>query len=493
MTIDRVVVIGSGPAGAMAAYELVACGIPVTMLESGHTVPSGLLVRALGRNLVRRVPTLASSTDFIATGDPATEWYVNLSPGGLSNQWTGAVPRFAPEDFEEGQRLHERYRWPLSYADLAPWYAAAERLLRVNASEREFPLLPSGHVSFAHELPPAWQTVSRVARARDRGFAPLPLADGPPFLMVRRGAWFNSYSVLIAPLLARPDFRLVCGAHALQIEYEGASRRAVSVVYAERGTRARHRLPAAAVVVACGALHSTKLLFDSACPDFPLGLGDSHGLLGRFLHDHPRAWWAVDFDPALPLLSPAAYLTRRPHAVSSPLLATSCTLGVESTRDKIRSRAGLWGRSLGVQVFGTMVPSERYFVKPSEERKDEFGLPALEISLRFESDVRANLEAAKSDLLSLLEAAGHRGKIRDPGGEIIPGSSVHYGGTVRMHASPRLGMLDAWNRLHEVANVIVCDSSCFTTGGEKNPTLTAMALSARAAWRLAEDLRGGCE
>src|SRR5262245_18794416 len=94
----RVIVIGSGPTGAMAAHQLVQRRIPVTMLESGRDFQGGVLVRLMGRNFYRRVPSMENGTHHVATGDPKTAWYVNLAPGGVSNQWTGALPRFAPED-----------------------------------------------------------------------------------------------------------------------------------------------------------------------------------------------------------------------------------------------------------------------------------------------------------------------------------------------------------------------------------------------------------
>lgn len=90
----------------------------------------------MGRNLFRRRPSLRESSAYASSGDPATRWYQELAPGGLTNHWTGAVPRFAAEHFVEGARLHERYRWPVGYADLEPYYDRVERLLGV-ASDPE--------------------------------------------------------------------------------------------------------------------------------------------------------------------------------------------------------------------------------------------------------------------------------------------------------------------------------------------------------------------
>lgn len=485
----RVIVIGSGPAGAMAAHELVRKGIPVTMLEAGTDFQGGFLVRLAGRNYYRRVPPMEHGTRHIATGDPKTDWYVNLAPGGISNQWTGAVPRFAPEDFIEGERLHERYRWPVTYDEMAPYYEITERLMAVTADPRDVPNLPAGYSDFHHRLPEDWQPAARAAEAHGQGFTALPLADGPPRLIVKRGTAFNSYTNIVQPLLRSPHFTLLTGAHALKLEWNGAKRRVDGLVYHDRRDGTRKRLEADAVIVACGALQSTKLLFDSACPDFPQGLGNSEGLLGTHLHDHPREWWVFDLEKPLSLLSPSAYLTRLPHASSPPLMATSWTLGVVSTKDKILSRLGRKGTAVGVQIFGTMIPSEEHYVRPTAEKKDEFGLPILDIRIRYDDATIDNMVQARKHVLAVIAETGNRCTPHAVEPQLFPGTSVHYGGTARMHESPKHGVVDAWNRVFDAQNVLVCDAACFTTGAEKNPTLTAMALAARAVDRLTNDLK----
>ena len=100
-----------------------------------------------------------------------------------------------------------------------------------------------------------------------------------------------------------------------------------------------------------------------------------------------------------------------------------------------------------------------------------------------------NLVAARERIREVLASAGIDANVPGPFHDLSPGSSFHYGGSVRMHANPEFGVLDRWNRMYEVPNVAVVDPSCFPTGPEKNPTLTAMALAARAADRLADDLR----
>jgi choline dehydrogenase-like flavoprotein len=476
----------------MAARELVRCRVPVIMLESGTTAPSGLLVRAAGRNLYRRRTATASPTEgFVSTGDPNTTWYTTLEPGGLSNQWTGAVPRFAPEDFCEGERLHERYRWPLDYEDLAPFYTDAEKVLAVTAGPGDVPALPAGCALHRRRLPSDWRAIARAARAHGQGLTVMPLADGRNWLVTRQGTAFNSFANIVRRLQASPHFELRTGAHALRLGWSGRRRRVDSVVYFDRAARVEKRIDAEGVVVACGAFRSTKLLFDSACADFPEGIGNGDGLLGQFVHDHLREWWSFETDKPLRRLSPAGYLTRRPYDASPPLLASSWTLGLATSRDRVLSLLPLKTTVVGVQLFGTMRPDERRFVRPCSTAKDEFGLPQLELALRFDADEVANIVDSREHLLRLLSEAGYRATINPIVPQLVPGFAVHYGGGARMHRSRGFGVVNEWNRPFDVPNVAVTDASCFTTNSEKNPTLTLMALSTRAARRLAADLKAG--
>ncbi|MFV9503775.1 MAG: GMC oxidoreductase [Oscillochloridaceae bacterium umkhey_bin13] len=486
----RIVVIGSGPAGAMAARTLVKQGLPVTMLEAGSVLPKGALVRIFGRNMGRKHAAYQTNPKpiFTSTGDPNTVWHYHLGPGGLSNQWTGAVPRFSEADFQDGVSLHECYQWPVVYNDLVNYYTEAEAVLIVTAGTHVTPTLPPTNMRYQRGLPGAWNTVAKVATQHGQLLTALPLADGPPFLVARRGTAFNSFTNLVTPLMRKPNFELRLGATALQLEWSGAQRRVQAVVYYDQQKQTHERINAAAVVVACGTLNSIRLLFNSTSSDFPQGLGNSEGLLGRYMHDHPREWWSFTTDRPLPPLSPAIYLTRKPYGTTAPLMATSWTLGATATLDKLRSLTPLKTYQVGVQMFGTMIPTLDQRVRPDPTYPDVYGMPGLNIQMQFTSDEIANMEAGRQHLLNLMEEAGFRCTLNPVVPQLFPGSAVHYGGGIRMHHSRRYGMLDGYNRLYDVPNVVVCDASCFPTSPEKNPTLTIMALAARAAEQLGRDL-----
>ncbi len=475
----------------MAALTLLQKGVPVTMLESGQGFPGGLLVRAMGRNVYRRRPPLPGNPSGVSSEDPDVLWYRALVPGGLSSYWTGAVPRFAPQDFYEGERLHERYRWPVSYEDIVPYYRRIERFLGVSGGIHGFASLPASDIHQPVTLPVRWRPVAARAEVFGHGLVPLPMADVSPWMVTRSGAAFNSFNRLVPMLHRFPHFRMLLGAHALRLEWDGSKRSVTGVTYVDRRTGSLQRLQVAAAVVAAGPLQSTKLLLDSTSSDFPEGLGNTEGLLGRYLHDHPKDWFVVELDKPLPRLGHAAYLTRAPYAESPPLLGAQTVIGNSGSGAwvKLLTFTPLPTRTFGITTFGTMVPIAENCVGRHAEHRDEFGLPALDLHIHYSAEVLQTLRATRSRLVAILEDCGYRVACHGPEPNPVPGESVHYAGSIRMHDSPRYGMLNAVNRLHAVHNVVVGDASAFTTGVEKNPLLTSMALSARAAERLAEDLK----
>jgi choline dehydrogenase-like flavoprotein len=486
----RTIVIGSGPSGATAALSLLERGIPVTMLESGQSFPGGLIIRAFGRNLYRKWAPVEDRYAYVPSDDPDTEWHSSLTPGGLSNEWTGAVPRFAPEDFWDGERLHERYRWPISYADLAPYYTYAERLLGVVAERRGTPQLPAPEVIVQERrLPGAWRAIAASAERYGQGLVYAPLADGPKWMVRRSGNAFNSFARIVARLSRFPHFELRLGAHAQRLTWNDALGRVDGVEYMDRATGSHQRVGASAVVVAAGPLASPKLLLQSVSRAFPAGLGNDQGVLGRFLHDHPKDWCVLELDRPLSRLDQPLYLSRAPYAQSPPLMGASVTFGPLAKWDRLLSCVGATTTRFGLVTFATMVPEEHNHLSLHPEKRDQFGMPVLDLHMRFGSEVDGTVKATHKRLHGILEQAGLRGTLECPLDRLAPGWSAHYGGGARMHSSSQHGVLNGWNRIHEVDNVAVVDASSFTTGVEKNPTLTAMALAARAADRLAYDLK----
>jgi choline dehydrogenase-like flavoprotein len=490
---DRVVVIGSGPAGAAATLLLTRAGINVTLLEAGLAKAArGLTARVGGWTIVRMHRRLEQrSAGLTVTGDPGTVLYEDVSPGGLTNHWSCAVPRFSPQDFLDGRRAGDPYVWPVDYDDLAPWYDLVEPMLHVAGTAGDMLQLPAGKVSDVQSLGPDWVRVAEAARLEGRGLVPVPYTYGSRTTLTLSGTVFNSFIRLVKPAERSGHLVIRYGARVTSLEWSSSAKRVRAVVVRDARTGMDLRIPCRAVVVAAGAVNTAKLLLQSTGADFPAGLGNTHGVLGHYLHDHPIA--KVEIDLAVPMsFQPPAYLTRAPLDRSLPLYAAAC---LQWTGTQLLVRSVLRGHpgrltSCGFNVFGTMPPSKANFVAVDPVHRSADGTPGLILNIHHPPESGQTLLAARDQLLGFLDHAGLRPRMR--GWIVDPvGSSVHYAGTCRMHASPQFGMLDRWSRLHAVPNVVVADSAAFTTGPEKNPVLTAMALAARAGQRLADDLRAG--
>ena len=491
MPDERVIVIGSGPCGAIAALQLTRRGVPVTLLESGRRRPGGLLIRMAGNTILRRMPagTIDGHDGYDATLDPDTEWWRDLTPGGLSNHWTAAVPRFAATDFGHGVDVDPVHRWPVTYDELAPFYDSVEEVIGVTGLGRSMSNLPGNRVRGRVELPSGWERLVGPAASFGHSVVPLPMAKGARWMAVRRGTEFNSWTEVVERLEGTDRFEVVLGAHVTRLNWAPDRSRVDSVDYLDRESGETVTMQARAVVVAAGDIHSTKLLLTSTSDDFPTGLGDVHGVLGRYLHDHPRDYWTFTTEQALTLPAQPVYMTRETPETSDPLLAAAWTIGLARASDRLKTYVRAKGREFSVQVFGTMLADPDHHVRLDAGSVNGLGQPKLKIHFGYDAATRQNMVDARMRLNDVLTTAGVGYRpIGVDSPSLTPGSSVHFAGSVRMHDDPRYGMLDRWNQLHAVPNVLVVDKSCFTTGPEKNPTLTAMALAARAADHLADEL-----
>lgn len=493
-----VVVIGSGPTGTAAAWQLLQRGAKVVMLEAGGGPLLGLQVRCQGRELCRTTPAadwlLRHYPRFENLGDPLARWVQLQASGGMANVWGGVVLRAAPCDFEPPPDGDERHRWPFGYSDLEPWYQRVERLLWIRGSRIGVTTLPASLVKEALSLDPLFSPLANAAADQGRALLPLPYVDGPPDRLLpcaspRQAMW------PLLQLMLRRGLRLIRHATVTRIVPHPVQSRVQAVDYIDASATLR-RIETDAVVLAAGSLASPKLLLQSACPGFPDGLGNSHGLVGRYLHDNPLSYIHAVVDRPLPYLdgsSGGLYLTRRDHQEGRPCgyqiysgwaarFHANLRLGV---RDQMTmSHADREGSAMVFSCYTTQTPSSRLGLRLHPSACDRHGLPLLRLDASFGAEEHQALADGLESVREMLVATGWDHQIVRT--EIQPpGASVHWGGAARMHQDARFGVVDGFNQCHEVPNLLIVDASCFTNCLEKNPTLTAMAIAMRAADSLA--------
>lgn len=465
----------------------------VTILEAGSARSAiGLTVRIGGFTVARlRRPLRLRTTGVSMTANGEIELYEDLSPGGLTNHWSCAVPRFSPEDFEDAARAGEEFEWPIRYDDLAPYYDRVEPLLHVAGDTLDTVHVPAGRVRSVWKLAEDWAAIAAEAGRQGRSVLAVPYVFGRDTTVTMSGTVFNAFVRLIRPLERQRRVTVRYDAKVQRLEWSPRTRRVDAVVYRDARTNEEHRLPCAAVVLAAGAINTPKILLESEGSEFPAGLGNTEDVLGRYLHDHPVAKIMIDLEREISI-HPAGYVSRPPLARTPPLYAAQSAqwTGVGLLAKSILGRTPGKLPWTGFSIFGTMPPVRENRVSLDRSKRMPDGSGSIALHIEHPPQSERTLDETRDELLDALRVARFGPRVRVWKVE-NPGSANHYAGTCRMHSSPRFGMLNGKSRLHAVPNVVVADSAAFTTGPEKNPVLTAMALSARASEMLADDLLTG--
>jgi choline dehydrogenase-like flavoprotein len=482
-----VCIVGSGPAGTVLANALAGRGVRVLMLESGRGLRAWLTDPRL-RSLARY--EFSGDTDY-----PLTRTTSRVL-GGNSNFWTGRCERFHPSDFDRHAYTPPENPWPITYADLDPYYDQAERLLRVRGGPRsEFapprkgplPLPPSPDIAFLKQLG------ARLGVAFEESATATPTKTLRIFKVQRE---------ILPECLASQRVTLVTGANVTRL-LAGSDGCIVGAEVkgfdgATKVARAR------CFVVSCGGIESARLLLLSSSERFPNGVGNAHDKVGRGFNEHPN----VSFTGTLPhswgTLAPTNkiarthqfYSTYRAEGLGSvfPVIRQAWVLPNHIAKFRVANlpRTVLSGltRVFRAPLFAgcgtemTISPANR--VTLSQSRTDLFGSPIAHLIMNYSEEDRRLLDRARGLLrgwLSQLQVRNVR--------ELEVAWSRHHQGACRMGRSPATSVVDANLRVHESPNLYVCGSEVFVTGGAMQPSLTLVALALRLGDHLAGRLRNG--
>jgi choline dehydrogenase-like flavoprotein len=555
-----VIVVGSGAAGGMAAYALTRRGLKVLLLEAGRDYDP--YSETPMWEWASQAPLRAAATPdkemgyFDATvdggwdipGEPYTlaegtqfRWWRARMLGGRTNHWGRLSLRFGPDDLRSGSLDGQGIDWPITYAELEPWYDRVEQLIGVHGAAEGIANSPDSPPGVLLPPPPprAYEAWLQMTASRRTGVPIVPAHvavltrphRGRPACLYATpcdrgcaiGANFQSTTVLLpkARQSGRLQTRTDAMVHRVDVDARG---RACGVTYIDRKTGAEHRVRSRAVMLGASALESTRILMMSRSAAHPDGLGNGSGALGRYLTDTPGTSVVAQF-PALEALPPFADEGTSLCHVYSPwwLAGRHASANLDFSRgyhieyyggralpdaDAMEMLASLSegqsGRALKVALkrqFGTfaylvgrgeMLPRARNRVELDSGVKDRFGLPVLKFHFEWDDQALRQVAHMRRTLVDLVQAAGGRvlgDASLDPTRTIsTPGKVIHELGTARMSARPTDGVLDKHGRCWEVPGLYVIDGAAFTSNPEKNPTLTILALAWRASDRVASEM-----
>lgn len=512
MTTDPsadVIVVGSGAAGSWAAKTLAERGLRVLVLEAGPLLAGDHRVdRADHTGQRQPVQSRCSAYQSVnshlfvddldnpyqAPEGAPYDWFRGRQVGGRLLLWAGVSLRMSDREFSGASvaaaGLPAR-AWPIRHRSLDPYYARVESFMDVSGGGEYSPAAPT----------PA--SYRRRALTRGEGLLAAALATRWPErqVLTSRTAQAEAGAVLAAAMgtgrvQLRPD------AVVSHLELDARGRRAEGVVFIDRRTGRTHRRSASAVVLCASAVESVRILLNTRTAEHPDGLGGDSDQLGRYFLDHVAG---VSVSGTVPAAGAA------PRPLPGPGFVPVCHIpdfgdgarafpggyGISVFAPDtlpMNARSAAWAAACGGTPF-RMWASGEVLPRPDNRitlagRTDAWGVPQAHIRLAYGEAEHAMAADQVAQMTSMAEAAEFD-LLEVSARPLTPGSSVHELGGAAMGDDPASSVLDADNRLWRVPNVVVADGSCFATSGWQNPTLTIMALAARACDRLADVARAG--
>jgi choline dehydrogenase-like flavoprotein len=552
-TFDAIVV-GSGMSGGWAAKELCEKGLKTLVLERGRNLrhvtdyttalkdPWQLPHNNRPTNADRAAQPVQST---IYLYDQSTKgmfvddnkypyeqaqpfnWYRGYHVGGRSLMWSRHVFRFSDLDFEANLKEGVGIDWPIRYADIAPWYEHVEKFIGASGENPGLRQLPkqilqppfemtalekhiksqfSQKFTDRHLICSSVAVLSREHNGRGPCQGRDQCARGCPF-----SAYFSSNGVTLPAAAATGNLKLQPDTVVHSLIYDETKNRVLGVRAIDVNTRQTTEYFAKCVFLCASTLNSTSILLNTRGSRFPNGLGNDSGELGHNLMDHHNGGGAT--------ASYSGFLDRYYRGRRSTSMYIPRFRNVTKKEDRFLrgygyefySGRGTWTRGLGsadfgadfkneitrpghwsiyTEGYGETLPNHENKVWLSYDKLDTWGLPRQNISMKYGDNERIMAQQMMDDAVEMLTAAGME-DVKGFNHPVTPGSVIHEMGTARMGRDPKTSVLNAHNQLHAVPNVFVTDGSFMVSSPTQNPSLTYMALTARAADYAVEKLKRG--
>lgn len=500
-------------------------GRPTQEMKRNHPV--------LQRDFVLNEPTQgmwANEQDSPYVEKKRFDWYRGYHVGGRSLLWGRHSYRLSPQDFEANLREGVAVDWPIRYNDMAPWYDYVERFAGISGTREGLAHLPDGQFlppielnivekDVAARLKKAYGGERLMINSRVANITEAKPEQGRVNCQYRNkcwlgcpfGAYFSTQSSTLPAAMKTGNLTLRPFSIVSQVLYDKDKKRARGVEVIDAETNETYEYTANVVFLNASSFNSTWILMNSATDIWPGGLGSSSGELGHNVMDHH---FRVGAGGTVEGFDDKYYHGRRPAGFYIPRFRN---LGDEK-RNYLRgfgyqgsaSRAG-WDRNvaelgigaelknalaepgpwtIGMTAFGEMLPHHDNRIYLDKNVKDKWGLPVLAMDVEIRENERAMRKDMAQDAVDMLEAAGVK-NVRGGDWGYSPGMGIHEMGTARMGRDPKTSVLNGFNQVWDAPNVFVTDGAAMTSASCVNPSLTYMAMTARAVDHAVKELKKG--
>ena len=460
------------------------------------------------------------------------DWIRGYQVGGKSIMWARQVQRWSNFDFEGPARDGFAVDWPIRYKDLENWYSYVERFVGVSGNKDGLEILPDGEFLKPWESNVVEQYFSNQVKKnyKDRHVIygrcahltesrPIFIKQGRGLCMSRNicqrgcplGGYFNANSTLIPWALNTGNLTLKSNSVVHSVLYDEDQQKAIGVRVIDSITKSSKDYFAKVLFVTASTLNTNLILLNSKSKRFPNGLGNDSGLLGKYIAFHNyRATISAEYEGFSEFTTEGAkptthYVPRfrnvfkqetdflRGYAAgfqATPIRYTSKEgIGENLKNNLLKTKeTGIW--NVGSHMMGETIPKVSNMVTLDKEKTDQWGIPLLNIDVDYDDNDEKMIQDFYEQFSEMYTKAGFSNiKISDNNRR--PGNDIHEMGGVRMGREPKTSLLNSWNQLHHCKNVFVTDGSCMTSTSTQNPSLTFMAITARAANYAINQLKKG--
>ena len=551
-----VCVIGSGAGGGMAAHALTKAGARVALLEAGQMwdpVKDGAMLKwpydSPRRGASTRERPFGEFDGCIGgwqiDGEPYTtapgtkfDWWRARMLGGRTNHWGRISLRFGPYDFNRKSRDGLGDDWPITYDDVKPWYDETDKLIGIFGSAENLPNEPDG-IFHPPPTPRCYELLATKA-ARKLGITVIPSrlsiitkphnGRAPCHYcgQCNRGCMtasnFSSTNVLIPPAQKTGRLTLITDAMAREVTV-GKDGLANGVSYIDKKTGNDKHISARIVVLAASACETARLLLNSKSSQFPNGLANSSGTVGKYLTD-TTGTDVSGFIPKMADMPPhnedgvGGMHIYMPWWVDNTKLDFPRGYHIETYGGRGVPSAGFmsgihrypggggygaslkadyrryYGASIGFSGRGEMIPNDDCYCEIDPAVVDQYGIPVLRFHWKWTDHEYNQVKHMQETFRAIIAEMG--GQVdspmptKDQGYGIANGGSIiHELGGARMGKDPTTSVVNANCQAHDVKNLFIADGAPFVSQADKNPTWTILALSMRTSDYIAQQRKAG--